>query len=67
MPPSAAPPAAAGGYDGHARGGSDFAAVCRSLADGIGARLVVFERSLHTPQLEEAEEFNRLLRGLWHP
>jgi pimeloyl-ACP methyl ester carboxylesterase len=55
----------AGAYDGHARGGRDFAAVCQSLADGIGARLVVFERSMHTPQIEEPEAFNRLLRELW--
>jgi pimeloyl-ACP methyl ester carboxylesterase len=55
----------AGGYDGHARGGRDFAAVCARLAEGIGARLVVFERSQHTPQLEEPEAFNRLLRELW--
>jgi pimeloyl-ACP methyl ester carboxylesterase len=57
----------AGGYESHTRGGRDFAAVCRRLADGIGARLVVFERSTHTPQLEEPEEFNRLLRELWRP
>jgi pimeloyl-ACP methyl ester carboxylesterase len=57
----------AGGYDGHTRGGRDFAAVCRHLADGIGARLVVFERSTHTPQLEEPEAFNQLLRELWRP
>jgi pimeloyl-ACP methyl ester carboxylesterase len=57
----------AGGYDGHTRGGRDFAAVCRSLSDGIGARLVVFERSMHTPQIEEPEAFNRLLRELWCP
>ena len=56
-----------GGYDGHTRGGSDFAAVCRRLADGTGARFVVFERSMHTPQIEEPEAFNRLLRELWHP
>ena len=55
----------AGGYDGHTRGGRDFAAVCGRLADGIGARLVVFEGSLHTPQIEEPEAFNRLLRELW--
>jgi pimeloyl-ACP methyl ester carboxylesterase len=57
----------AGGYNGHTRGGRDFAAVCRRLADGIGARLVVFERSMHTPQIEEPEAFNRLLRELWRP
>jgi pimeloyl-ACP methyl ester carboxylesterase len=57
----------AGGYDGHTRGGRDFAAVCRRLADGIGAQLVVFERSMHTPQIEEPEAFNRLLRELWRP
>ena len=57
----------AGSYDGHARGGSDFAAVCRSLADEIGAQLVVFERSMHAPQIEEPEAFNRLLRELWRP
>ena len=55
----------AGGYDGHTRGGRDFAAVCRTLAEAIGARLVVFERSLHTPQIEEPEAFNRLLREHW--
>jgi len=57
----------AGGYDGHSRGGRDFAAVCRTLSDGIGARFVVFERSMHTPQIEEPEAFNRLLRELWRP
>jgi uncharacterized membrane-anchored protein len=51
----------------HARGGRDFAAVCRSLADGIGAQFVVFERSMHAPQIEEPEAFNRLLRELWQP
>jgi pimeloyl-ACP methyl ester carboxylesterase len=54
-----------GGYDGHTRGGRDFDAVCRTLADAIGARLVEFERSTHMPQLEEPEAFNRLLRELW--
>jgi len=54
-----------GGYDGHTRGGRDFAAVCRTLANGVGARLVVFERSMHAPQLEEPEAFNRLLAELW--
>jgi pimeloyl-ACP methyl ester carboxylesterase len=55
----------AGGYDGHTRGGRDFAAVCRHIADETGARLVVFEHSTHTPQSEESEAFNRLLRDLW--
>jgi pimeloyl-ACP methyl ester carboxylesterase len=56
-----------GGYHGHTRGGRDFAAVCRRLADGTAGRFVVFERSTHTPQIEEPEAFNRLLRELWRP
>jgi len=56
---------AAGGYNNHTRGGRDFAAVCRTLAEAIGARLVVFERSTHTPQIEEPEAFNQILRELW--
>jgi pimeloyl-ACP methyl ester carboxylesterase len=50
-----------GGYDGHRRGGRDFAAVCTRLADGVGGRLVVFDRSTHTPQSEEPEAFNALV------
>jgi pimeloyl-ACP methyl ester carboxylesterase len=55
----------AGGYDGYARGGRDFAAVCTCIANEIDGRLVVFEGSTHTPQTEEAAAFNRLLRDLW--
>jgi pimeloyl-ACP methyl ester carboxylesterase len=56
---------AAGGYDGHRRGGRDFAAVCRRIADEAGARLAVFEHSTHMPQLEEPDAFNGFLRELW--
>jgi pimeloyl-ACP methyl ester carboxylesterase len=45
--------------------GRDFAAVCRAVAEGIGARTVVFEHSSHNPQSEEPEAFNRLLRDIW--
>jgi len=54
-----------GGYAGYTRGGRDFEAVCRVLADAIGARRVVFEGSTHMPQLEEPEAFNRLLLDVW--
>lgn len=55
-------PAAVAGRDG---GGRAFAAVCRVIAEGIGARVVVFERSTHNPQLQEPDAFNRLLRDVW--
>ena len=45
--------------------GRDFAAICEALADRIDARLVVFERSCHNPQIEEHERFNQLLRDVW--
>lgn len=45
--------------------GRDFAATCDVIADQIGAKVVVFERSTHNPQLEEPEAFNRMLRDLW--
>ncbi len=45
--------------------GRDFAAVCRVLAERIGANIVVFEDSMHSPQLEEPEPFNGMLRDLW--
>lgn len=45
--------------------GRDFAAVCRVLAERIGASTVVFEQSMHNPQLEEPDPFNSMLRDLW--
>jgi pimeloyl-ACP methyl ester carboxylesterase len=45
--------------------GREFAAVCRVLAERIGARVIVFDRSAHNPQLEEPEALNRLLREVW--
>jgi pimeloyl-ACP methyl ester carboxylesterase len=45
--------------------GWEFAAVCRVLAERIGGKVVVFDRSAHNPQREEPEAFNRLLRELW--
>ena len=50
---------------GRTGGGLDFAAVCETLSKLIGARLVVFERSSHNPQLQEPEAFNRFLEDLW--
>lgn len=50
---------------GRERAGRDFAAVCETIAERIGARLVVFEQSTHNPQLQEPEEFNNLLRTIW--
>jgi pimeloyl-ACP methyl ester carboxylesterase len=45
--------------------GRDHAAICEALADQINAKLVVFERSCHNPQIEEHQAFNRLLRNVW--
>lgn len=45
--------------------GRDFEAVCRVIAERIGARIEVFVRSTHNPQLQEPEPFNELLRALW--
>lgn len=45
--------------------GRDYAAVCRVIADRIGARVVLFKQSSHNPQLQEPQAFNRLLREVW--
>jgi pimeloyl-ACP methyl ester carboxylesterase len=45
--------------------GRAFRAVARSMADRIGAEVVVFERSTHNPQLQQPDEFNALLRRVW--
>jgi pimeloyl-ACP methyl ester carboxylesterase len=45
--------------------GRAYAAVCRGLAERIGADLQVFEHSSHNPQIEEAPAFNQRLRKLW--
>lgn len=45
--------------------GRDFAAVCRVIAERIGARISVFEQSSHNPQLQEPDAFNQFLRKLW--
>lgn len=45
--------------------GRDFAAVCQTIADRIGARIVVFDDSTHNPQLQQPEAFNQLLHDTW--
>lgn len=39
-----------------------FAAICTTIHQRIGGEYVVFERSAHTPQMDEADRFNELLR-----
>jgi pimeloyl-ACP methyl ester carboxylesterase len=45
--------------------GEAFRVACEAIAEGIGARLAVFEESRHNPQIEEPERFNTLLRDVW--
>lgn len=45
--------------------GREYAAVCARIAAATGARTVVFERSGHSPQLQEPEAFDALLRETW--
>jgi len=45
--------------------GRAYAALCRAIAERIGADLQVFEHSSHNPQIEEAPAFNQRLRKLW--
>lgn len=45
--------------------GAGFGAVCEVVAERIGGRVVVFERSAHNPQIQEPEAFNALLRKVW--
>lgn len=40
-------------------------AVCEAIARAIGAELVVFPDSAHTPQVEEPAKFKDLLRTTW--
>jgi pimeloyl-ACP methyl ester carboxylesterase len=35
------------------------------IVQAIDGRVVVFKDSAHNPQMEEAEQFNSLLRGVW--
>jgi pimeloyl-ACP methyl ester carboxylesterase len=53
------------GVPGRQEVGSAYAAVCEVIAGRIGGHVVVFERSGHNPQLQEAEAFNALLRSVW--
>lgn len=39
--------------------------VCEVIAQTIGGRVVAFKDSAHNPQMEEAEQFNTFLRGVW--
>jgi pimeloyl-ACP methyl ester carboxylesterase len=55
-------PSELAGRDG---AGRDYAAICEALADQVNAKIVVFERSCHNPQIEEHQAFNRLLRTVW--
>ncbi len=52
-------------FPGQETGGRAFREVCEVIAQAIGGRIVVFDNSAHNPQMEEAEEFNDFLRGVW--
>ena len=45
--------------------GVAFRAVAESIVDRIGATLKVFDKSTHNPQLQQAGEFNEMLRQTW--
>jgi pimeloyl-ACP methyl ester carboxylesterase len=45
--------------------GKGFRAVCETIAERIGGRVVAFEDSAHNPQIQEPERFNQLLREVW--
>ena len=53
-------------YPGRQAAGAALRAVGTTLAKRINARLVVFERSAHNPQIEESAAFNELLRATWN-
>jgi len=58
------------GGRGHLEGamslmGRALHAVGRDLAERIDAEVIVFERSAHSPQIEEAEAFNQRLLTTW--
>jgi pimeloyl-ACP methyl ester carboxylesterase len=52
-------------FPGRQAAGRALRVVADSLADQIKARLVLFDRSAHNPQVEESDAFNDLLRDTW--
>jgi len=53
------------GLPGAAGAGVAFRVTAERLSAAIGAGLAVFEHSAHNPQIEQAVEFNALLRTIW--
>jgi pimeloyl-ACP methyl ester carboxylesterase len=45
--------------------GEGYRAVCETIAERIGGRVLVFGSSAHNPQIQEPERFNALLREVW--
>lgn len=52
-------------FPGRQAAGRAFRVVAETIASTIDARLVVFDRSAHNPQIEEAAAFNELLLSTW--
>ena len=52
-------------FPGRQGAGRALRVVAEALAGATRARLVVFDRSAHNPQLEEPDGFNELLRDTW--
>jgi pimeloyl-ACP methyl ester carboxylesterase len=50
---------------GASAAGAAFRVTAERLSAAIGADLAVFEHSAHNPQMEQAAEFNALLRRTW--
>jgi pimeloyl-ACP methyl ester carboxylesterase len=52
---------------GGSAAGVAFRVTAERLSAAIGADTAVFEHSAHNPQIEQAAEFNALLRTIWAP